>query len=241
MEEAKVERGGDGLAYFVQGDVKFPLDADSVTKSVDVLEKLNSGMWQRLATVNHLPTDPFDKKLLKIPLMGVIQIAWYREFDTRVDFPKLISNQEKRVAKYKQDIETLKANPDLAEGKTTKKSAPRAAKAYQLDPAKKEVWGKFTGQKKIIVDAMVSLGAATASVIADTIKGQLETRQGPERVVAFYMNDFGHKGLLMNGTADAVPEQQTSDEPKQSAEAAEAVKETPAEVNTKGKKQGKKK
>lgn len=245
MEEAKVVNE-EGFAYFVQEDLRFPIAGkeDGITRAVDVLDKLNSGMWQRLAALNHLPTDPFDKKLLKVPLMGIIQIAWYRAFDPRVDFEKLLANQEKRVAKYKQDIETLKANPDVAEGK--KKSGggggARTAKTYQLDPAKKDVWSKFGGQKQLIVDAMQKLGPATAAVIADSVKGQLQTRQPAERVVAFYMNDFGHKGLLSaNGTAPST-EPSVEDEPKQSEEAAAAVKEaTPQEVNKPAKTGGKKK
>lgn len=226
MDEAKVLKGEDGLAYFEQGDVKFPIPDDSITRAVDVLDKLNSGMWQRLAAVNHLPTDPFDKKLLKLPLLGIVQIAWYRAFDPRVDFPKLIANQEKRVAKYKADIEQLKSNPDLAEGK--KRSAgsggTRTAKAYALDAAKQDIWGKFTGQKQVIVAAMQKLGPATANVIADTIKSQLQTKQPAERVVAFYMNQWGHEGLLNGNGPGAVEEAHVEPEAQPETAAAAAPK-----------------
>jgi hypothetical protein len=56
----------------------------------------------------------------------------------------------------------------------------------------------FKGQQGLIMGVLRATGASPLTVgqIADQIKDRLETRQEPERVVAFYMSVYKKKGLV---------------------------------------------
>lgn len=56
---------------------------------------------------------------------------------------------------------------------------------------------EFRGQQKLIVDFMQENPQSTILQITDGIKGKLETRQAPDRVVAFYMSVFKKKGWIV--------------------------------------------
>jgi len=51
-------------------------------------------------------------------------------------------------------------------------------------------------QQLLIRDAMQKLGPATAAEIAGQVKDKLETKQTPERVVAFYLGVWKKAGVV---------------------------------------------
>ena len=65
---------------------------------------------------------------------------------------------------------------------------------------------KFRGQQALIIEDLKTNPNSTTKQIADRIKGKLETRQDPERVVGFYMSTWKKKGLV------AVAEVETPDD-----------------------------
>jgi hypothetical protein len=233
-----------GLLYYEQGEVRFPVDTTQVG-TFNTFDKLNSGIWAQLAKENEIPADPFDRKLLKTLLMGVVQLVWFRDVEKRDEnqMIEVTKTQQSRLETYLKRLKDLKENPDRVPGekRASTASKPRASKQYKLNPEAKATWEKFGGQKKIIIDAMLKFeGGATCNTIADAIKSQLTTKQPAERVVAFYMNDFGHKKIVLvvgeQAEIETAPPAEAA--PKQEPEAAAAVAEIPAK--TTGKK-GKKK
>lgn len=233
-EPGKVVKLEDGW-FFVQGEVRIPADHESILKTVDALDKQNAGVWVALANANNIPADPFDRRILKPVLMGLIQEAWYRSIEGQVP-EKCVVNQEARVKKYGEDLENLKKNPQAASASPGRRSssssepkAPRSVKAYRLTEAKKDEWSKYKGQKKLIVDAMLAMGdtAASVNMIADAIKDKLETKQPPERVVAFYMNVFSHDGIVESpGEQSVLPETPAAKEPPPPGPAKQPAKKT---------------
>jgi hypothetical protein len=202
-----------GIWYFKQGNVKFPIDGDTnknvgVIKSVAVLDKLNRGTWLSLASLNHLPCNPFNETLLKPSLIGVIQNSWYRHFDPSLKgLPELEAKQVARVEKYKAEIQQVKdyqtdpaKKPKKPKAEGTAK-APRAAQLYALATGAKLEGIK--GQRLVIFQVMVDLNRpATAADITEKAAAHLKTGQGPDRVVAYYMNQEQKSGLIVTVTPE---------------------------------------
>lgn len=222
MEAARIVKDDNKQWNYMQGEVAIPVDPESILKTIDALEKCNAGIWVTLARHNDLPADPFIKKLLKPVLMGILQNAWYKQFSEGGIVPeKCLLNQETRVKKYLEDLEKAKTNPQGTEATASAREpkTPRTAKSYRLVESKRAEWEKFKGQKKLIIEAMVAMGAvgtsggASSATIADAIKDKLETKQPAERVVAFYMNSFGHDGIVDSpGDQPSLPVTKTGSE-----------------------------
>ncbi len=80
----------------------------------------------------------------------------------------------------------------MTKKKTTKKrTAKKVAVRRMRQSARYQLTGELSdttsSQQLLIRDAMKKLGPATAAEIAGQIKGKLETKQEPQRVVAFYL------------------------------------------------------
>jgi hypothetical protein len=191
-----------GIFYFHQGNVRFPMDPDrsvGVVKSVQVLDKLNRGTWLALAQLNHLSVNPFNEDMLKPLLMGIVQLAWHRRFkagDKTIE--KLEQNQAQRVAKYNQDIQTIKDKPEKAPKAPKDPNAPKSARVSQeYCTIKGAELSKYGGQLRLILDAMRELAKPVAvSEVVAKIKDQLKTKQPPERVVGYYFSEGQKLGII---------------------------------------------
>jgi hypothetical protein len=213
---------------FVQGAIEIEIFPEDLIRSIDQIDKLPSGRWTEFAVQNNLPCEPLDRKLLKPPLMGIIQLAWHRQFKGVVS-ERLVANQERRLETYRQDLEHLKllaASPaqrvaralkPKPEGKTS--TAPKTfGYLYRLTTAAAEKWSQYTSQKGLIVAVMVAAGAAgdtgkgiTKDAVIAALRGKLNTKQPEERVVGFYMSEWKKEGIVEQveesvGKADSVPE-----------------------------------
>jgi hypothetical protein len=240
MEAAKIINDDAGKFLFVQGEVSIPVDPDSILKTINNLDTCNAGLWVALARNNDLPTDPFNRKLLKPVLMGVLQNSWYERFGENGIPERVSAGQKARVAKYHEDLEKFKQNPGSVDSlRTPEVKSPRTARTYRLTDSKLEEAKKFKGQKKLIIDAMISMGASgtntgvSTATIADAIKDKLETKQPPERVVAFYMNTLAKDGVidspgdqanLPDTTPAAVAEPTAAEEPAAKTKAKKSSK-----------------
>ena len=192
-----------GIHYFKQGNLKFPLDATSDVKAVQVLDKLNRGTWMALANLNHFPVNPFNEVLIKPLLIGVIQINWRKRFDNNLEKLQVLEeNQARRVEKYKAEIQKAK-EVGPAKEKKGRERAPslvgkvRKSQLYAI--AKGAKLGQPVGKQLfIILQAMVDLGKpASSQDIAEKIRGVLVTNQDPVRVVGYYMNQEQKSGLIV--------------------------------------------
>lgn len=255
MEQARVEKNAEtGQLVFKQGDVQFNIP-NTVAKMVADFDALNSGVWIKLAEANELPTEPFDKKLLKTVLLGIVQNTFYHDIEHRQDtdpvkYEELLKTQVGRVEKYKKLIQEAKDNPDkkksgsVAGARTSK--GPAAQKQYRLLESAREVWSKYKGQKAIITEYMVKMGAVSpkgpylsCAVIGEGIKAVLTTKQPPERVAAFYMNEWGHNKVVEDSgnpvVEGAAPPAGAEAPAEQAPEAKQAVDEMPTDGKGKNK------
>ncbi len=234
MDQPKIIR--EGSAYnFVYGDVKFPVDKESLSNSVNLVDSLNAAVKVQILLNAGLPADPYNEKLSKPVIMGIIQNIWYETFEDSVP-ETCIRNHERRIVKYKKDIETLRANPEAASEKPgrarressggnngTGRTRSSGVQLYRLTAAGREA--KLKGQQGVIQeflkqDAFKSNGAQ-ASVIASGIDQQIQSagaKQPTERVVAFYMNDWRKRNLLeVVGEQSTIPASETMTTAEQAA------------------------
>lgn len=170
MEIGKVEGG-----KFKLGSLAVEVDLKDIPKSLAAVNKLSAAEAKAFAEAYGLPVEPFDKQLLRGPLMGFLQIAIYAARDGKAP-DAVVKAQEGRVASYKSLLEAQKNAPeDDFVAKASKKTksagaAPRDSFKYRLVEKTKSVkgaeedegWGNLYGQKFSVVQTMLSLGAAPA-------------------------------------------------------------------------------
>lgn len=212
------------------GEVSVELDPTSLLKSLDNLEKLQAGAVQKLALALNLPVEPFERRLLKPVLMGTLQNEWYQAYEGAIP-PQCILYQEKRVARYKEQLEELKnhTGEDVVTSRkvrTPSDKAPRVSKMYVLNVAKADIYKAFKGQKYLIIKAMTEAGKAlSVDDISGLVQDTPETKAPSKANCAFHINAFGHEGVVTAVDSDgkAVPV-----EPKETpAPKAEAPKVAP--------------
>lgn len=210
----RVEPNKTKQFLFIQGTLEMEVFDDQnggVLKSIDAIDKLPPGRWTEFAIQNDLPCDPLDRKLLKPPLQGIIQIAWTRHF-VGVVSERLLANQERRVATYIHDLEHIKIMKDtptdkMVRGRTTnaegKPKTPAIGYLYRLRNETAETWSKFTSQKGYLVAVMLASGACgekgvgiSKDLITGAVRGKLNTKQPEERVVGFYLSEWSKDGIV---------------------------------------------
>lgn len=89
----------------------------------------------------------------------------------------------------------------MTKNKTTKKHAVKKAPVKRVrQSARYQLAGELSdttsSQQLLIRDTMKKLGPATAAEIATQVKGKLETKQEPQRVVTFYLTAWKKTGLV---------------------------------------------
>lgn len=229
LEIRIVERTADDKTkhhFFVQGAIEIEVFPEDLIRSIDQIDKLPSGRWTEFAIQNNLPCDPLDRKLLKPPLMGIIQLTWHQTFKGVVS-ERLVANQDRRIETYKQDLEHIKllaASPAQRVARSLKPKAEGASATvpktfgylYRLKADAAEKWSQFISQKGLIVAVMVAAGAVegqkaiTKDAVVAALRGKLNTKQPEERVVGFYFSEWQRDGIIeRTDSADkveAVPE-----------------------------------
>lgn len=208
---------------FTQGNLELEVFPDDVLRSIDQIDKLPVGKWTEFAVQNDLPCDPLDRKLLKPPLMGVIMLAWHRHFKGGVS-DKLIANQDRRIATYKEDLEHVKlvaASPAerTARARSPKETGTAATRTpsiglrYRLREESSATWGQYKTQKGLIVAVMIHAGATavggkviTKDQITAALRGKLNTRQPEERVVGYYLSEWTKDSIVERVDDPAVPQ-----------------------------------
>lgn len=138
---------------------------------------------------------------VKLLVYGTLQNYWFME--VRGEIPSaIVTHFTDRVAGYKRLLTRYHKNPKDFE--VSAKSKERLASTHDdvfyepLDPQKAE---KLKGQAALVFNA-IKAGCATLAGITDHVdsSGQLKTKQPTERVVRFYLNEFRHKKIIIQGS-----------------------------------------
>ncbi len=223
-EDMKVvkETENESVRFFaVQGEIKIEVFYEKANpnaglmKSIDQVDKLPIGYFTNLMSYNSLPCDPLDRTLMRPVIMGMIQLAWHKAFKG-APTPKLIDNQQNRVNTYLRDLEHLKLTQQNPGQRAATARAPRAPKTPKdpnaaslgghLRRLKAEAmtkWVEFTGQKGVIIAAMMAAGAfgpdgpgISSEVLATACRGKFNTRQTEERIVGFYFAEWARQEIV---------------------------------------------
>lgn len=199
--------------YFTQGEVRFLIDSNNLAKALDQADKLNAVQKKQLAEMNDIPCEPFDRHLLRKPLLGVVQNAWHKA-KAGVIPADVVAGQERRLALYRQQLEDLiNHSPDDIVGYGRRK--PKAVSVqilskYSMDDNKKADWSKFKGQKYLIIKTMSELElksktlGVTCAEIAAAVQETPETLAPSRTNVQFYLNQWKKAGLLTVVNAEEI-------------------------------------
>ncbi|KKN13151.1 hypothetical protein LCGC14_1009200 [marine sediment metagenome] len=218
-----------GTTYFIQGEIRIPLDPESLRRSVENVGRVPLADLRTLAGINHLPVDPAPPQDLLLPVIaGMVQYIWYREIKGSIP-DRVIENQLIRVSHYKSSMREFKENPNKF--KTTKaagkRGRPRGQKAltkvwqvgcspdtpnYSIREETHRVskWGAgLKGHQSLIYEAMAN-GAKIIPEIAAGIEasGELVSKMKPEAVVKFYLWRWAKDGNVheVEGQRELPPE-----------------------------------
>jgi hypothetical protein len=217
------------------GKVVVAVVAASLIDTLELVEKLDSATYKKLADEIGVPAVPFDKRLLKSVVLGAVQNAWYEATTGEVP-DKCTLNQEGRIDRYKTALDEIKNNDgkdlvsrSIKEAKGDK--VPRSATLYRLLEKTKEAWSAYRGQKYLIVKAMLENAGGpdgtgcTVRTIADTVRDTPETKAPSDKNCAFHINAFGHEGVIekVDSTGKVI-----ADEPAKPAPTKPVAKPAPA-------------
>jgi hypothetical protein len=213
---------------FTSGEISFDIDRNDCGKSIAGLDTLEVGAWLKLATNNGIQVEPFEKRLLRPPLQGLIQEIWYR--DVKGSVPDACAKAQKaRLTKYKMQLEELKnvsefdlvgRKPKPKKEKTPKEpKAPRVANFYRfVKGVDMDKVNEGRGQYKMIAVALAESAArpkigkaltALEVVAATAAMTEIAKFVKPPAVTntAFHLNDMQNSGYVeaVNGEGEVQP------------------------------------
>lgn len=158
METGRIEKG-----FYIQGDLKFAVDANDGHKTFDAVAALSHDDKVKLAGLNDIPAEPYNKQLLTTILKSAVQNVWLTNKLGTTPAEVIIAHQN-RVAVYKTQLAAPSSSIDLLARKTRKASESKPALSYVIDPAKYEEAykadkKKFQGQRYLVIKALIELSA----------------------------------------------------------------------------------
>lgn len=174
MEQGKIERG-----HYVQGDLKFAVDANDAHKTFDAVAALSNADKIKLATLNGIKTEPFNKQLLTTVLKSVVQNVWFANKQGATP-AEVLSGHQGRLARYNAELAIPASSADFLSRKTRAKSETRKVLLFTIDPAKYEAqWKDFRQQAYLTIKALIDLGAinGVGKSVRDIHDTATETRE----------------------------------------------------------------
>jgi hypothetical protein len=174
MEQGRIERG-----HYVQGDLRFAVDAADAHKTFDAVAALSNADKIKLAQLNNIRTEPFNKQLLTTILKSVVQNVWFANKQGTVP-PEVLSGHQGRLARYNAELAIPASTTDFLSRKTRKPSKTRKVLLYSLDPEKYEAnWKAYRQQAYLVVKSMQTIGAinGVGKSVREILEAITETRE----------------------------------------------------------------
>lgn len=226
---------GSRQLRYQRAGVTFTIFLDSLSDTFDQVRNLPRPSLEALAVAyGHEVADYLTNAMLITLVGGYVQNDWYLTVKDAV--PERVKDRhDERIANYEMLLKNPPppADPNAEVPGPRLKRAPRAPAAAG-QPARERTYVLLQapakppgGQAALVLAALASTTAAltlaqvTALVVAT---GQLQTKQPPDRVVIFYLNEFRKKRWI-----DLGPEQVMAP----AAEVAQAVDVPEAAAGTK--------
>lgn len=227
METGKIENG-----FYVQGDLKFAVDAADAPKTFDAVAALSQPDKVKLAKLNGITADPYNKQLLTTILKSVVQNVWFANKHNGVVPAEVVKGHEGRLARYQAEIALPTSSVDFLSKKTRAASKAKPSLLFVIDEAKYEAdYTNWRGQRYLVVKTMLTLNAIPNSKgvsvreIFENTKETRETSAPTRNAVGQIVNALVAAGIatcLNPQDAKSKPVKKAEDAPKQEA------KKTPA-------------
>lgn len=196
MEQGKIEHG-----FYVQGPLKFEVDAADAHKTFDAVQALSNADKIKLASLNGIKAEPFNKNLLTTILKSVVQNAWFANKLGNVP-TEVMSGHTARLAKYNAELAQPTSAVDFLSKKTRAASKTRLVLMFTIDKAKYEAdWREYRSQRYLVIKSMLELNATSApgvsiKAIAENCKETPETTCPTRNAVGQIVNALVRSGLV---------------------------------------------
>lgn len=177
MELGKIEHG-----FYVQGPLKFAVDAADAHKTFDAVAALSNADKITLAKLNNIPAEPFNKQALTQVLKSVVQNAWFANKHGNVP-AEVMAAHAARLTRYATELAVPSSSVDFLSRKTRAVSETRKVLLYVIDPTKYEaVWKEYRSQAYLTIKALIDLGGvegekAVGKSVRDIYDACTETRE----------------------------------------------------------------
>lgn len=198
MSTGRIEGG-----FYVQGDLRFAVDATDAHKTFDAVGALSHADKLTLAKLNNIPTEPYNKQLLTNVLKSVVQNAWFAAKQGVVPV-EVMTGHNARLARYGAEIAIPTNAVDFLAKKTRVAKAARPALSFTLDEAAYEkVWREWRGQRALVIRSMQELltglpqgSGVTIRQILENVKETRETTLPTRTAVGQIVNALKDAGLV---------------------------------------------
>lgn len=176
MEQGRIEHG-----HYVQGDLKFAVDAQDAHKTFDAVAALSNSDKIKLAKLNGIIAEPFNKNLLTTVLKSLVQNAWFAQKLGNIP-TEVLSGHNARLARYTAEISVPTSAVDFLSKKTRAASKTRPTLKYTIDEAKYTAaydadHNAWRGQRYLVIKSLLALNTATGVTVRDVFDNATETRE----------------------------------------------------------------
>lgn len=174
MEQGKIDHG-----FYVQGDIKFAVDVTDAHKTFDAVAALSNADKIKLAKLNNIPAEPFNKQALTTILKSVVQNAWFANKVGNVP-TEVMTAHAARLARYNAELSLPSSTVDFLSRKTRAVSETRKVLLYTIDPVKYETnWKDYRSQAYLTIKTLIDLGGVngTGKSVRDIFDAVTETRE----------------------------------------------------------------
>jgi hypothetical protein len=188
-EKATMEQGKIQDGFYIQGDLKFAVDAADAHKTFDAVGALSNVDKVKLAKLNGIVAEPYNRNLLTAVLKSVVQNVWFANKLGTIPV-EVLAGHNARVAKYTAEISVPTSGVDFLSRKPKATSTAKPSLQFVIDPAKyEEAYTKdhdsYRGQRYLVIKSMIELNAVGTSgkSIREIFENCKETREtsGPTR------------------------------------------------------------
>lgn len=204
-EEAHIKVTAKGQAYFQQGDIRFEVDSQDLNKVLGTngetspLSHLMDSQISALAQANHIPAQPFVRELILQPIVGVLQMVWYRDLQGHMS-EHLVINQRARIERYMKALKEYKEPSSAENGSSGVRRAPRTSvknsllsKTFTFVGVTESV---ASGRETDLLGVIKKLKKASFSQIVEAAKGVVKTKQDFEAIVARFLRELVEHGAV---------------------------------------------
>lgn len=174
METGRIDHG-----FYVQGDIKFAVDATDAHKTFDAVAALSNADKIKLAKLNNIPAEPFNKQALTTILKSVVQNAWFANKVGNVP-AEVQTAHSARLARYNAELSLPSSTVDFLSRKTRAVSETRKVLLYTIDPVKYEAaWKEYRSQAYLTIKTLIDLGGVNGvgKSVRDIFDNCTETRE----------------------------------------------------------------